>query len=91
MTAWQECRLTPLCDCRLFRERLNQVKVKLDEVLTGKAGEYKEPLAALQRSMHIRTQVAGRWDSPALSHGSTPCTTAIENNWRRPEGQGYCC
>ncbi|KAM9827358.1 breast cancer metastasis-suppressor 1 [Neosynchiropus ocellatus] len=44
---------------KLFRERLNQVKVKLDEVLTGTAGEYKEPLAALQKSMQIRTQVAG--------------------------------
>ena len=48
-----------MCDFRLFRERLNQVKVKLDEVLTGKAGEYREPLAALQNSMQIRTQVAG--------------------------------
>lgn len=44
---------------KLFRERLNQVKVKLDEVLTGKAGEYREPLAALQDNMQIRTQVAG--------------------------------
>ncbi|XP_028330906.1 breast cancer metastasis-suppressor 1 [Gouania willdenowi] len=44
---------------KLFRERLNQVKVKLDEVLTGKAAEYREPLAALQNSMQIRTQVAG--------------------------------
>ncbi|XP_040887821.1 breast cancer metastasis-suppressor 1 isoform X1 [Toxotes jaculatrix] len=44
---------------KLFRERLNQVKVKLDEVLTGKAGEYREPLASLQNSMQIRTQVAG--------------------------------
>ncbi|KAM7366145.1 hypothetical protein PAMP_015610 [Pampus punctatissimus] len=44
---------------KLFRERLNQVKGKLDEVLTGKAGEYKEPLAALEDSMKIRTQVAG--------------------------------
>lgn len=43
----------------LFRERQNQVKVKLDEVLTGKAGEYREPLIALQDSMQIRTQVAG--------------------------------
>lgn len=60
----RERRLTPVgCDYRLFRERLNQMKVKLDEVLTGKAGEYKEPLAALQRSMQIRTQVAGRCDS----------------------------
>ncbi|XP_071750359.1 breast cancer metastasis-suppressor 1 [Centroberyx gerrardi] len=44
---------------KLFRERLNQVKVKLDEVLTGKAGEYREPLAALQNNMQLRTQVAG--------------------------------
>lgn len=53
-------RLTSACGRRLFRERLNQVKVKLDEVLTGKAGEYREPLAALQNSMQIRTQVAGK-------------------------------
>lgn len=45
--------------CRLFRERLDQVKVKLDEVLTGKAGEYREPLATLQKNMQLRTQVAG--------------------------------
>ncbi|XP_060922248.1 breast cancer metastasis-suppressor 1 isoform X2 [Limanda limanda] len=44
---------------KLFRERQSQVKVKLDELLTGKAGEYREPLAALQNSMQIRTQVAG--------------------------------
>ncbi|XP_054457515.1 breast cancer metastasis-suppressor 1 [Anoplopoma fimbria] len=44
---------------KLFRERQNQMKVKLDEVLTGKAGEYREPLVALQESMQIRTQVAG--------------------------------
>lgn len=36
--------------------------MKLDEVLTGKAGEYKEPLAALQESMQIRTQVAGKYN-----------------------------
>ncbi|XP_062850305.1 breast cancer metastasis-suppressor 1 isoform X2 [Trichomycterus rosablanca] len=44
---------------KLFRERLDQVKLKLDEVLTGKAGEYREPLAALQKNMQLRTQVAG--------------------------------
>ncbi|CAM9340109.1 unnamed protein product, partial [Lampetra planeri] len=44
---------------KLFRERLNQVKVKLDEVLTGKAGEYREPLAVLQSNMQLQTQVAG--------------------------------
>uniref|UniRef100_A0A4W5KLZ4 BRMS1 transcriptional repressor and anoikis regulator n=1 Tax=Hucho hucho TaxID=62062 RepID=A0A4W5KLZ4_9TELE len=40
---------------KLFRERLNQVKVKLDEVLTGKAGEYREPLATLQHNMTTTT------------------------------------
>ncbi|KAM3857780.1 breast cancer metastasis-suppressor 1 [Diretmus argenteus] len=44
---------------KLFRERLNQMKVKLDEVLMGKAGEYREPLATLQDNMQLRTQVAG--------------------------------
>ncbi|KAG9274385.1 hypothetical protein AMEX_G11297 [Astyanax mexicanus] len=44
---------------KLFRERLDQVKVKLDEVLTGKAGEYREPLANLQHNMQLHTQVAG--------------------------------
>ncbi|XP_029310831.1 breast cancer metastasis-suppressor 1 [Cottoperca gobio] len=44
---------------KLFRERQNQVKVNLDEVLTGKAGEYREPLVALQDNMQIQTQVAG--------------------------------
>lgn len=46
-------------DFRLFQERLHQVKMKLDEVLTGKAGEYKEPLATLQQNLQQRTQVAG--------------------------------
>ncbi|XP_051554439.1 breast cancer metastasis-suppressor 1 homolog [Myxocyprinus asiaticus] len=44
---------------RLFQERLNQVKMKLDEVLTGKAGEYREPLATLQQNLKERTQLAG--------------------------------
>ncbi|XP_056318233.1 breast cancer metastasis-suppressor 1 isoform X2 [Danio aesculapii] len=44
---------------KLFQERLNQVKLKLDEVLTGKAGEYREPLATLQQNLQQRTQVAG--------------------------------
>ncbi|XP_044040819.1 breast cancer metastasis-suppressor 1 isoform X1 [Siniperca chuatsi] len=52
---------------KLFRERLNQMKVKLDEVLTGKAGEYREPLAALQNSMQIRTQVAVTKDTQKKS------------------------
>ncbi|XP_012676112.1 breast cancer metastasis-suppressor 1 [Clupea harengus] len=44
---------------KLFRERLNQMKVKLDEVLAGKAGEYQDPLVVLQQNMQMRTQVAG--------------------------------
>ncbi|KAG7464473.1 hypothetical protein MATL_G00165980 [Megalops atlanticus] len=44
---------------KLFRERLNQVKVKLDEVMSGRAGEYREPLAVLQQNMQLRTEVAG--------------------------------
>ncbi|CAG04603.1 unnamed protein product [Tetraodon nigroviridis] len=44
---------------KLFCERQNQVKVKLEEVLAGQAREYREPLAALQNSMQTRTQVAG--------------------------------
>lgn len=46
-------------DRRLFQERLNQVKMKLDEVLTGKAREYRDPLATLQQNLQQRTQVAG--------------------------------
>ncbi|XP_036404584.1 breast cancer metastasis-suppressor 1 isoform X2 [Megalops cyprinoides] len=44
---------------KLFRERLNQVKVKLDEVMAGRAGEYREPLSVLQQNMQLRTEVAG--------------------------------
>ncbi|XP_016307276.1 breast cancer metastasis-suppressor 1 homolog isoform X1 [Sinocyclocheilus anshuiensis] len=44
---------------KLFQERLNQVKMKLDEVMTRKAGEYREPLATLQQNLQQRTQVAG--------------------------------
>ncbi|KAL2079501.1 hypothetical protein ACEWY4_025245 [Coilia grayii] len=44
---------------KLFRERLNQVKVKLEEVLSGKAGEYQDQLAVLQQNLQMRTQVAG--------------------------------
>ncbi|XP_063042316.1 breast cancer metastasis-suppressor 1 isoform X2 [Engraulis encrasicolus] len=44
---------------KLFRERLSQVKVKLEEVLTGKAGEYQDQLGVLQQNLQMRTQVAG--------------------------------
>ncbi|XP_043931296.1 breast cancer metastasis-suppressor 1-like protein [Protopterus annectens] len=43
---------------KLFKERLSQVKAKLEEVIEGKAAEYLEPLAVLQNNMKIRTEVA---------------------------------
>lgn len=44
---------------RLYKERLSQVDVKLQEVMAGCAQEYLEPLANLQENMQIRTKVAG--------------------------------
>ncbi|XP_061424413.1 breast cancer metastasis-suppressor 1-like protein [Lethenteron reissneri] len=44
---------------QLYRERISQVDAKLEEVKTGKASEYLEPLASLQQNMQIRTEVAG--------------------------------
>lgn len=46
----------------LYKERLSQVDAKLQEVMSGKAPEYLEPLANLQENMQIRTKVAGRSD-----------------------------
>ncbi|KAL8184096.1 UNVERIFIED_CONTAM: Breast cancer metastasis-suppressor 1 [Gekko kuhli] len=44
---------------KLFKERLNQVKMKLEDVMLGKAAEYLEPLGVLQNHMQIRIEVAG--------------------------------
>lgn len=44
---------------QLYKERLNQVDIKLQEVMAGCAQEYLEPLANLQENMQIRTKVAG--------------------------------
>ncbi|XP_026085765.1 breast cancer metastasis-suppressor 1-like protein-A isoform X3 [Carassius auratus] len=44
---------------RLYKERLSQVDAKLQEVMSGKAPEYLEPLGNLQENMQIRTKVAG--------------------------------
>uniref|UniRef100_H2MMA5 BRMS1 like transcriptional repressor b n=1 Tax=Oryzias latipes TaxID=8090 RepID=H2MMA5_ORYLA len=44
---------------QLYKERLSQVEVKLQEVMAGCAQEYLEPLANLQENMQIRTKVAG--------------------------------
>lgn len=47
---------------RLYKERLSQVDAKLQEVMSGKAPEYLEPLATLQENMQVRTKVAGQSD-----------------------------
>lgn len=44
---------------QLYKERLNQIESKLEEVAAGKAFEYLEPLNQLQEQMHVRTHVAG--------------------------------
>lgn len=43
----------------MYKERLSQVDIKLQEVMAGCAQEYLEPLANLQENMQIRTKVAG--------------------------------
>ncbi|KAL7978270.1 hypothetical protein Chor_014809, partial [Crotalus horridus] len=45
---------------KLFKERLNQVKAKLEDVMSGKAAEYLNPLAVLQNHMQIQIEVAGK-------------------------------
>uniref|UniRef100_G1QD63 BRMS1 transcriptional repressor and anoikis regulator n=1 Tax=Myotis lucifugus TaxID=59463 RepID=G1QD63_MYOLU len=44
---------------KLFRERLSQLQVQLEEVGAERAPEYTEPLGGLQRSLKILIQVAG--------------------------------
>ncbi|XP_077184721.1 breast cancer metastasis-suppressor 1 isoform X1 [Paroedura picta] len=44
---------------KLFKERLSQVKMKLEDVMVGKAVEYLDPLGVLQNHMQIRIEVAG--------------------------------
>lgn len=46
-------------NCRLYRERLNQINVKLEEMTAGRSIEYLERLRQLQEQMQVRTQVAG--------------------------------
>ncbi|XP_016395156.1 breast cancer metastasis-suppressor 1-like protein-A isoform X1 [Sinocyclocheilus rhinocerous] len=54
-----EKQFTDLKD-QLYKERLSQVDAKLQEVMSGKALEYLEPLANLQENMQIRTKIAGK-------------------------------
>ncbi|XP_051951802.1 breast cancer metastasis-suppressor 1-like protein-A isoform X2 [Xyrauchen texanus] len=53
-----EKQFTDLKD-QLYKERLCQMDLKLQEVIAGSAAEYLEPLATLQENMQIRTKVAG--------------------------------
>ncbi|XP_016133617.1 breast cancer metastasis-suppressor 1-like protein-A [Sinocyclocheilus grahami] len=53
-----EKQFTGLKD-QLYKERLSQVDAKLQEVMSGKAPEYLEPLADLQENKQIRTKIAG--------------------------------
>uniref|UniRef100_F6XMN8 BRMS1 transcriptional repressor and anoikis regulator n=2 Tax=Macaca TaxID=9539 RepID=F6XMN8_MACMU len=49
----------PFLPPRLFRERLSQLRLRLEEVGAERAPEYTEPLGGLQQSLKIRIQVAG--------------------------------
>nr|XP_022331280.1 breast cancer metastasis-suppressor 1-like protein [Crassostrea virginica] len=43
----------------LYKERMGQVDLKLEEVRAGRALEYLNPLSQLQENMRMRTEVAG--------------------------------
>ncbi|KAL3873449.1 hypothetical protein ACJMK2_036565 [Sinanodonta woodiana] len=67
----------------LYRERLSQVEMKLEEVKAGKALEYLNPLADLQENMKIRTQVAGVTREMRIKNITTKCESeelAAEQN-----------
>ncbi|XP_045342810.1 breast cancer metastasis-suppressor 1 isoform X3 [Leopardus geoffroyi] len=59
---------------KLFRERLSQLRVRLEEVGAERAPEYTEPLGGLQRSLKIRIQVAGL--RAVLCSGPPPSSSA---------------
>ena len=44
---------------QLYRERLEQIELKLGQVKAGRAPEYVGPLQKLEENMQIRHQVAG--------------------------------
>ncbi|XP_006893477.1 PREDICTED: breast cancer metastasis-suppressor 1 [Elephantulus edwardii] len=51
---------------KLFRERLSQLRLRLEEVEAERAPEYTEPLGGLQQNLKIRIQVAGIYKSFCL-------------------------
>lgn len=74
----------PILPPRLFRERLSQLQVRLEEVGAERAPEYTEPLGGLQRSLKIRIQVAGLWAvlCPGVAPRLPPCSPT--NRWSLP-------
>lgn len=62
---------------QLYRERITQIKTKLEEVHEGVAKEYRQPLEELQENMRIRTEVAGILKRLRLEN--------IENNFKAEE------
>ena len=52
-------RISIINTCRLYRERITEIKSKLEEVHEGVAKEYRQPLEDLQENMRIRIEVAG--------------------------------
>ncbi|XP_038818410.1 breast cancer metastasis-suppressor 1-like protein-A [Salvelinus namaycush] len=51
---------------QLYKERLCQVDIKLQEVIAACAQEYLQPLANLQENMQIRTKVGGIYQELCL-------------------------
>ncbi|KAK9503092.1 hypothetical protein O3M35_011736 [Rhynocoris fuscipes] len=62
---------------QLYRERIAQVKAKLEEVHEGVAKEYRMPLEELQDNMRIRIEVAGILRKLRMEN--------IENNFKAEE------
>ncbi|XP_077095141.1 breast cancer metastasis-suppressor 1-like protein-A [Siphateles boraxobius] len=78
-----EKQFTDLKD-QLYKERLSQVDAKLQEVMSGKAPEYLEPLATLQENMQVRTKVAGIYRELCLESVKNKCdceTQAALQHW----------
>uniref|UniRef100_A0A671MAK6 Breast cancer metastasis-suppressor 1-like protein-A n=1 Tax=Sinocyclocheilus anshuiensis TaxID=1608454 RepID=A0A671MAK6_9TELE len=78
-----EKQFTDLKD-QLYKERLSQVDAKLQEVMSGKASEYLEPLANLQENVQIRTKVAGVYRELCLESVKNKCdceTQAAFQHW----------
>lgn len=62
---------------RLYRERIAQIKAKLEEVHEGIAKEYRMPVEELQDNMRIRIEVAGILRKLRMEN--------IENNFKAEE------